>query len=140
MSQPETKALFCFLDVETTGKNKYKDELWSCSYQIDLIKLKQEPIYGNASKYEIELDTDLKEYILFHNRIASPWVINNTKYSKYFNYKCEPCRIKEDTQYWEQLEFIQEFLRNLEKQKQLNNCKIFLVGANPAFDNCFLER
>lgn len=134
MQLPENKALFCFLDVETTGENKYRDEIWSCSYQIDFIEIENKNGWNVLSHAP---NTYLQTYIVAHQPLASPWVINNTEYLNHFLHNGNSKNVDETLC---KVDFIQTFLAYLEKQKQLNNCKMYLVGANPAFDNCFLER
>jgi hypothetical protein len=134
MSSEHVNTLLCFLDIETTGKNRQKDELWSCSFQIDLIEGSEtNPII------KIESVSPLQTFVIKHSKFASTWVLNNTDYLQYFELSGDT-KQNTEVEYKEQHQFIQGFLKRLEKLKQEYNAKMFLVGANPAFDNSFLER
>lgn len=104
---------YLFLDSETTGVNRYEDQIWQLSWSIE-------------KRHHLLADRD---FCVQHTSQPSPWVAENTRYNEKMADSCE-------TKFSRQL-----VLRTLmEDIASAAPSKVHLVCENPTFDDYFLHK
>lgn len=109
----KTEPAYLFLDSETTGVNRYDDQIWQLSWSLE-------------TRDRLIADRD---FVVHHTSKPSPWVAQNTRYN-------ETMADENEVKFSRQL-----VLRTLmDDIASATPSTVHLVCANPTFDDYFLHK
>ena len=101
---------YLFLDTETTGTNRYNDQIWQLSWSLE-------------TEHRTFADRD---FLIQHNAKPTEWVSTRTQYNAKAN---EPKHSRSSV--------LKTLMADIESAAPL---RVYLVGANPTFDDYFLQK